>query len=45
VPKLADVRVHVDPREHDGMDPHAELAHHDHDHRGIASKPSGLSTS
>jgi divalent metal cation (Fe/Co/Zn/Cd) transporter len=45
VPKLADVRVHVDPREHDGMDPHAELAHHDHDHRGIASNPSGLSTS
>ena len=29
VPKLAGVTVHVDPRVHDGHDPHADLAHHD----------------
>jgi cation diffusion facilitator family transporter len=29
VPKLADVQVHVDPCAHDGVDPHAEVAHHD----------------
>jgi divalent metal cation (Fe/Co/Zn/Cd) transporter len=29
VPKLADVRVHVDPCAHRGVDHHAELAHHD----------------
>ena len=29
VPKLADVRVHVDPCEHAGVDHHAALAHHD----------------
>jgi cation diffusion facilitator family transporter len=29
VPKLADVRVHVDPCDHAGVDHHADLAHHD----------------
>jgi cation diffusion facilitator family transporter len=29
VPKLASATVHVDPCEHDGIDPHADLAHHD----------------
>src|SRR5579859_13975 len=29
VPKLADVRVHVDPCSHAGVDHHAQLAHHD----------------
>ena len=29
VPKLADVRVHVDPCDHEGIDHHADLAHHD----------------
>jgi len=29
VPKLSDVRVHVDPSSADGVDHHAELAHHD----------------
>ena len=29
VPKLADVRVHVDPCAHGGVDHHAALAHHD----------------
>ena len=29
VPKLADVRVHVDPCEHAGVNHHAALAHHD----------------
>jgi cation diffusion facilitator family transporter len=29
VPKLADVRVHVDPDDQQGVDYHAELAHHD----------------
>jgi cation diffusion facilitator family transporter len=29
VPKLADVRVHVDPCAHSGIDHHAALAHHD----------------
>lgn len=29
VPKLADVRVHVDPCSHSGVDHHAALAHHD----------------
>jgi cation diffusion facilitator family transporter len=29
VPKLTDVRVHVDPCEHAGVDHHADLAHHD----------------
>jgi len=29
VPKLADVRVHVDPCDHEGVDHHADLAHHD----------------
>jgi cation diffusion facilitator family transporter len=29
VPKLASVTVHVDPCGHDGLDHHAELAHHD----------------
>jgi divalent metal cation (Fe/Co/Zn/Cd) transporter len=28
VPKLADVRVHVDPSAKAGVDPHGELAHH-----------------
>jgi cation diffusion facilitator family transporter len=30
VPKLSTVTVHVDPCTHDGSDPHAALAHHDH---------------
>jgi len=30
VPKLSSVTVHVDPCSHDGSDPHAALAHHDH---------------
>jgi cation diffusion facilitator family transporter len=30
VPRLSSVTVHVDPCTHDGSDPHAELAHHDH---------------
>jgi cation diffusion facilitator family transporter len=30
VPKLTTVTVHVDPCAHDGHDPHATLAHHDH---------------
>jgi cation diffusion facilitator family transporter len=29
VPRLANVTVHVDPCGHDGLDHHAELAHHD----------------
>ena len=29
VPKLADVRVHVDPCDHYGVDHHAQVAHHD----------------
>jgi cation diffusion facilitator family transporter len=29
VPKLTSVTVHVDPCDHDGLDHHAELAHHD----------------
>jgi cation diffusion facilitator family transporter len=29
VPKLASVTVHVDPCGHDGLDHHADLAHHD----------------
>jgi cation diffusion facilitator family transporter len=29
VPKLADVRVHVDPCGHEGIDHHAAVAHHD----------------
>jgi cation diffusion facilitator family transporter len=29
VPKLSSVTVHVDPCEHEGLDYHAELAHHD----------------
>jgi divalent metal cation (Fe/Co/Zn/Cd) transporter len=28
VPRLADVRVHVDPSAEAGIDPHRELAHH-----------------
>jgi cation diffusion facilitator family transporter len=30
VPRLSSVTVHVDPSELDGIDHHAELAHHDH---------------
>jgi cation diffusion facilitator family transporter len=30
VPKLSQVTVHVDPCSHYGVDPHADLAHHDH---------------
>jgi divalent metal cation (Fe/Co/Zn/Cd) transporter len=29
VPRLSSVTVHVDPSEQDGLDHHAELAHHD----------------
>jgi cation diffusion facilitator family transporter len=34
VPKLSSVTVHVDPSERDGLDHHAELAHHDPPRRG-----------
>ncbi len=43
VPKLADVRVHVDPCDHAGIDHHADLAHHDP--RGqVTVRPAGSRT-
>jgi cation diffusion facilitator family transporter len=42
VPKLADVTVHVDPCGHDGIDHHADLAHHGE--RGKASGVRGKSS-
>jgi cation diffusion facilitator family transporter len=35
VPRLNSVTVHVDPTEHDGLDHHADVAHHD---RGAAAR-------
>ena len=29
MPKLGSVTVHVDPSDQEGLDPHADLAHHD----------------
>jgi len=38
VPRLSSVTVHVDPSDVEGLDPHAELAHHD---QPSVSSPSG----
>jgi cation diffusion facilitator family transporter len=38
VPKLTTVTVHVDPSTHDGVDPHAEVSHHE---ESLLASPSG----
>jgi len=38
VPKLASATVHVDPCDHSGDDPHADLAHHD-EHDPLRARP------
>jgi cation diffusion facilitator family transporter len=39
VPKLANVRVHVDPCDHEGVDHHAEVAHHDIRNQVTVARP------